>query len=441
MKLLEAEPGVSAATAPTVSSSPVRRSHPAIWLAALCLFAIGCFLRIHPWMGFQGIGFDEALYRGYVEALHERGFSAMPDLSAAYLEQQAKREGAILPPTRFIYIAAATTWRNAFFPDTPAVPNLRAPNVARTDPAFISLRSVSCTFTILTLLVGAVFARRLAGDRAMLAVLALMACAPTQLHMAQHGLIDGVFAFWALTCVWLLWENLQRPDDGRWQTAYAVALAIMVLTKENSAFVYVALTALLGFAWWQKWGRLTRRLVLTHIVGALLGGTILTVLAGGPQECLAIYLLLKAKAQTMPYAIRTGDGPWFRYLVDLLCASPLTLLLAIGALFHLTKEKKPLLYLTAFIGVSYAMMCSVKYGMNLRYTNMWDMPLRFLAFTQVAAISARFGKMERVAMIALVAALAAFDLHQYDVLFVQFDKDYEMVSANLLHALKILKLN
>ena len=441
MKLLEESAGIAISPEPISLPTVAPRTSRAIWIAALCIFAIGCFLRIYPWLGFKGIGFDEALYRGYVEALHERGFSNMPTLSAAYLEKQSNMEGAILPPTRFIYIAAATTWRNTFFADTPAEPDLRAPDVARKDPALISLRSVSCTFAILTLIVGAVFARRLGGDRAMLGVLALLACAPTQLHMAQHGLIDGVFAFWALTAVWLLWENLHRPDDGRWQAAYAATIAIMVLTKENAAFVYVALTGLIVIAWWQKWGSITRRLVLTHIVGALLGGVILTLLAGGPQECLAIYLLLKAKAQMMPYAIRTGDGPWFRYIFDLLCASPLTLLLAIGAIFHLTKEKKPLLYLTAFIGVSYAMMCNVKYGMNLRYTNMWDMPLRLLAFTQIAAISARFGRRENVALIAAVLALAVFDLRQYDILFVQFDKDYEMISANLLQALKILKFN
>ena len=441
MKLLEDCTGTTFAPKPIPETIIIPKTTRAIWIAALCIFAIGCFLRIHPWMGFKGIGFDEALYRGYVESLHERGFSSMPELSSEFLERQSKMEGAILPPTRFLYIAAATTWRNTLFPDTPREPDLRAPDVARKDPALISLRSVSCLFTILTLLVSGIFARRIGGDRAMLGVLALMACAPTQLHMAQHGLIDGVFAFWALTCVWLLLENLRHPEDGRWQAAYATALALMVLTKENAAFVYVALSAVILIAWWQKWGTLTRRLVLTHIVGALLGGTILTVLAGGPQECLAIYLLLKAKAQMMPYAIRTGDGPWFRYLVDLLCASPLTLLLAIGAIFHLTKDKKVQLYLTAFIGVSYVMMCNVKYGMNLRYTNMWDMPLRFLAFTQVAAISVRFGKKENIALFVAIAALAAIDLRQYDILFVQFDKDYELVSANLLTALKILKLN
>jgi hypothetical protein len=168
---------------------------------------------------------------------------------------------------------------------------------------------------------------------------------------------------------------------------------------------------------------------------------ILIALAGGVKECIAIYLLLKAKAQTMHYAIRTGDGPWFRYIVDLLCASPLILLLAIGALFGLTKEKKPLLYLTAFIGISYGMMCNVKYGMNLRYTNMWDMPLRFLALTQLGVLAAFAGKRQHIALIAAVVALCAYDLRQYDILFVQFGKDYEMVTANLLQALQILKFH
>ena len=143
----------------------------------------------------------------------------------------------------------------------------------------------------------------------------------------------------------------------------------------------------------------------------------------------------------MTYAIRTGDGPWFRYLVDLLCASPLTLLLAIGAIFHLKKGKKPLLYLTGFIGFSYLIMCNVRYGMNLRYTNMWDMPLRFLAFTQLATFASRLGRRENIALIAGVLALGAYDLRQYDILFVQFDVDYEMISANLLQALRILKFH
>ena len=93
------------------------------------------------------------------------------------------------------------------------------------------------------------------------------------------------------------------------------------------------------------------------------------------------------KASQTPYAILTGDGPWYRYLVDLLLVSPVILLLALGAIFRLDRSKKAELYLSIFIGATYLVMCNVKYGMNLRYANMWDMPLRFLAFSQIAALA------------------------------------------------------
>ena len=115
------------------------------------------------------------------------------------------------------------------------------------------------------------------------------------------------------------------------------------------------------------------------------------------------------------------------------------LLLAVGAVLNLRRENRALLYLTAFIAGSYLFMCNVKYGMNLRYTNMWDMPLRLLAVTQLGWFAARFPKRENVLFGALIAGLAVFDLHQYQVLFVNFDRDYEMITSNLLQAVKMLK--
>ena len=86
-------------------------------------------------------------------------------------------------------------------------------------------------------------------------------------------------------------------------------------------------------------------------------------------------------------------------------------------------------------------MCNVKYGMNLRYANMWDMPLRLLAFTQLGLLTTRLPqRWIQPGLCLVVAGLCAFDLHQYQVLFVNFDRDYEMITTNLLYALKILKL-
>ena len=94
--------------------------------------------------------------------------------------------------------------------------------------------------------------------------------------------------------------------------------------------------------------------------------------------------------------------------------------------------------MSIFIAASYLVMCNVKYGMNLRYANMWDLPLRFLAFSQVVAM-ASFVKQSRAAIIAaVVVLLAAIELHQYMVLAVRYPL-YELITHDLLQALQILK--
>ena len=75
-------------------------------------------------------------------------------------------------------------------------------------------------------------------------------------------------------------------------------------------------------------------------------------------------------------------------------ASPLILLLAWGAIFRLKFADKGSLYLLTFIGATYLLMCNIRYGMNLRYTNMWDMPLRYLALGCLVDITRSFRRRE-----------------------------------------------
>ena len=168
------------------------------------------------------------------------------------------------------------------------------------------------------------------------------------------------------------------------------------------------------------------------------GLTALIMLAGGTENFIHIYQLLVSKAQVLQYAILTGDGPWYRYIVDYLLVSPVVLLLAIGAIFSTARESRPLLYLTAFIACSYVLMCNVKYGMNLRYTTIWDMPLRLLAYTQLAGVTRRFGPRQPLVLGGLVVALCAYELRQY-VIFFHDCAMYELIPFGLLSALKILK--
>lgn len=421
----------------TTSPNPFLRKIDIICL--LLVLAVGIFLRLppatftgtgnplraleflHPHPKMTGVGFDEGLYRGYVNTLAKGGLTSYPDMVEDYVRVQAQLDKAILPPVRFLYIFTAYVWHCCFGTE-----------------ALASLNQVASLFSILTLILSGIFAWRLGGRAASLGVTALMSVAPTQIHMSQHALIDGFFAFWAVLCLWLLWENLRAPENWRWLLAYAVAVALLVLTKENSFFVWCALVAIIVASRWLQFGFVKRELLLATIVGPLLGVVILVFLAGGLGNLVATYQLLVSKASQMPYAILTGDGPWHRYLVDLLLVSPIILILALGGIFRLDRTKKPELYLSIFLAASYLIMCNVKYGMNLRYANMWDMPLRFLALSSLFALVAPIQRYRSIVLAAAVALICAVEMRQYITLAVQFPL-YELVSEGLLRALHILK--
>jgi 4-amino-4-deoxy-L-arabinose transferase-like glycosyltransferase len=392
-----------------------------VFSALILVLTGGIFLRVYPSSAFKGVGFDEGLYRAYVNALIKGGLTAYPDIVDRYIEVQRTLVGSILPPLRFLYIFVAYLWHLAFGAE-----------------ALRSLHQVASCFSILTFLLATAFAWRLKGRAFALGIAAWMACAPTQLHVAQHALVDGFFTFWALLALWLLWENLQSPRTWQLQIGYLFSLSLLVLTKENSFFVWSALVVLIVANRWLAFGNVSRELVLATFIGPLLGVVTLVFLSGGITTLITSYQLSVSKNFQLPYAILTGDGPWHRYLVDLLLVSPVVLLLAIGAIFRLDRGQKPELFMAIFIGVSYLIMCNLKYGMNLRYANMWDMPLRVLALSQLLALLRSAGPWRKHLIAIAVAAICAVQLREYVILFVQYPL-YELVTEGLLRALHILK--
>jgi hypothetical protein len=376
---------------------------------------------LHPQPGFTSIGFDENLYRDYVDGLTKGGLGAYPDIVDEYVEHQQELTGSILPPVRFLYIFTAYVWRSLFGSD-----------------ALTALHQVASFFSMLTLGLVALFAWRSRGAVWSLGTAALVAVAPTQIHMSQHALVDGFFTFWALLTLWLLWENFRAPRDWRWLVAYLLSLSLLVLTKENSAFVWFGCVILIVANRWLQFGTVTRELLIATILGPLLGVVILVFLAGGIPTLFETYHLSITKNFTLGYAIRTGDGPWQRYLVDLLLVSPIILVLALGCVFRLDRTQKPEWFMSIFIAASYLVMCNLKYGMNLRYANMWDMSLRFLAVSFLVSLVRPLGKYQNFILGFAIALICAIEFRDYIILAVQYPL-YELVPEGLLRALHILK--
>ncbi|HJT45941.1 MAG TPA: phospholipid carrier-dependent glycosyltransferase [Chthoniobacterales bacterium] len=376
---------------------------------------------LHPQPAWDQIGFDEGLYREYVNGLTKDGLGSYPDMVQAYIDAQSKMATPMLPPVRFLYIFTGYIWKSIFGSET-----------------LEGLRQVAAVFSVLTLFLATAFAWRLRGPAWGCAVAALMAFAPTQIHMSQHALIDGFFTFWTIVAIWLLWENLILPNDWRRLVGFGVSLAILVITKENSCFVWLAMVTLIVANRWLKFGIATRSLLLVTVAGPLLGVVILVFLSGGLSNLIETYRLLVTKASVAHYAIMTGDGPWYRYLVDLMLVSPIVLILAIGAIFRLNRTMRPELYFVIFIAASYLIMCNVRNGMNLRYANIWDMPLRFLAVSCLSGLVGPMARYRNLVFGAAIALIAAVEFHQYIVLAVRYPL-YELITHDLLQALHILK--
>lgn len=407
-------------------------------VAAFLIFAVGVLLRIYPSAGFTGIGFDEVLYRTYIVMLDEVGIANYPSICENYLSDQRRAENmAKLPPTRFVYIFSGWLGKRISFGDAPPV-GLKEPKAAERDPALVSLHRVSCLASIGMLALSGLAAWRMFGTAVGLGVLALVATSPTQIHFSQHALIDGFFAMWATLSLWLLWENLQRPAHAIWLTAYGFSLMIMVMAKENAFFVYVALMSLIAANRWLKLGTVTPRLLLVSVLGPLAGVALLILLAGGAAEFAAIYVLLVTKAQNLPYAIMTGDGPWYRYLVELMTVSPIVFALALTGLFTLSRDRPPYACLLTFVVVSFAFMCNVRYGMNLRYTSIWALPIAAFAAAQLLSIARRAGRHYVLVAVALFAGVCATELRQYETLF-HDHAIYELAPEGLLRAIKMIK--
>ncbi len=417
------------------TTTPAPRA--AFWLIAALLLLLGCGLRIVPWTSFQGMAYDESWYRKYVHALDAGGLAAYPDLCAAYLaDGRDEKTIAKVPPLRALFVTSAYLWKRLAFGAAPPVDVNSGGDPGR-DPALVSLHRVSTLFGCLGLFAALAFARRLFGDAEALAALALVACSPLLIHTSQHALIDSVYGTCALLVLWTLWEAMQKGARPAWLAAFGASFMLLVLAKENAIFPATGVAVLMLFGGPLGFGRADRRHWAAAFVGGLAAVALLSAAAGGFRGMTEVYLLFMHKVAVIPDTHSSSGGPWSRSLVDLMIFTPVTLCFALGGAFRVLREDRRALGLLVFVTITCAAMCQVRYGLNLRYTAIWDFPLRSLAALQAVALVARLPR-QRVLLAVLIALLCALDLAQYHHFFVTY-RLYELPTDDLLRAAKMLK--
>ena len=110
-----------------------------------------------------------------------------------------------------------------------------------------------------------------------------------------------------------------------------------------------------------------------------------------------------------------------------------------GRVFHVGKESKSDLYWVVFLGLSYLLMSLVSYAASLRFAAYWDVPLRWLAASELVLIAQRWPRPRAVLVLTgVVLLLVAVDLQQYWRYFVE-SAIYDPVSSQLLRAARLVK--
>ena len=423
----------AAVTALPVATPPARakrqlfalsRRRALVFLTMTTLLGFGIFLRLYPSAGYHNLGTDEHGYMVFVKQIQAAGIWNYDAVVRVYVERQYQIKEAVVPATRVAFLVPAALCADLF--------HLRA---------FTALHTVAATAGVLLLLLSALFAYRLGGTLPMIGMTALIATAPLEIYLCQRAMIDGYFAFWAVAALWLAWENLQRPRHTGWLIAYTLCLTILVLTKETAAFVFFAILGTLLLSRFLRIGAVTPQLLAATIIGPALAVLLLVLLVGDVGDWIHFYQMFVAKSRTNFYSVAAQDGPWYRYAIDFALVTPAIVALAIGGIFQLRGGNRAGSFMATFTLLALTALSCVKYGISLRYAAFCDIPLTWLACSQVLALSKQFSKV-RPTIIAscMLVVLSAIGLNQYARIFVRGGL-YDPITSQLVMKLDMYKSN
>jgi hypothetical protein len=139
------------------------------------------------------------------------------------------------------------------------------------------------------------------------------------------------------------------------------------------------------------------------------------------------------KSRTNIYSIIAQDGPWYRYLVDFIILSPLFVVFACGRAFQIRQSDRADLFMATFLFLSLGLMSAVQYGLSLRYATFLEMPLAWLACSQVFVLVRRVPRWRLCIAAIILLGFSLFGLQQYRRFFVD-GAIYDPTTAALVRA-------
>jgi hypothetical protein len=399
-------------------STPAQKPMPAIRSGkvgiALVLLAALCW-HFYSYTPFVSLGFDESVYRLYVQTFEKSGVQGIRAVIQAWPTDEQLSKGPL--PYRFLFILLGSWADNLLGGETSA-----------------NLAKMSLAFGIGTILVTALLIGRWFGTTTGLLTAALMVFSPLATALSHRALQDTSMAFLMLTSIFF-YDRYWREGAHHDLLLFGAALSACFLTKESALFLYPSFfLAACYHAQNTDWR--SRIFILAPLAFApALAFGIICWLSGDIETCLNTYRIYIAMQRTIPYTLQYQAGPWFRYLVDFMLLSPATFLLALigvagqSADFQSAKAKyTALIYLLSALTVF-----SLLPLMNIRLVLFLDVFVRLFAVLGIYTLCKQLPLKQHLSIYigVMVATVIAIDVIQFNSIF-EVSKVYDPVTAELI---------
>ena len=379
------------------SAAPKASRHAALWLT--CALLLVAVWRVWSFQAPAQPGYDESVYLHYVEVFSQQGFGGLRETIRQARDDAWLKVGP--PPFRVLHVVTASALSRG----------LGGPSISH-------LALVSALFALATRLLG---------------------FSPLATALARRALQDSFFAFLVVLAVYALHRCL-RGGALRDRTGLTLALLACFLTKESTLLLY---PALLLIALWRPEGlRASVALLPCFALAPLLALTVQAACSGGVTELAAAYRAYVTQQSQIPYAQQFQSGPWFRYLLDWLMLTPVTLLLAMAGLLRtdVPASQRAAHRLCAILLVVGLGVFGALSMLNARFILPLELPLVALAVLGLRGIAeravARPSYRALATAVLLVLALSA-EVRSFVVLFDRAGL-YDPVTAQLAKAWRLI---
>ncbi|HXI11945.1 MAG TPA: glycosyltransferase family 39 protein [Thermoanaerobaculia bacterium] len=306
------------------------------------------------------------------------------------------------------------------------------------DDSYRSLAVLSLVWFVVLIFLARHYVSRLWDERVGLIASLFLTFSPLFMAMAKRALIDSLSS---LLSAWVLFSFLDyaRHHRRRSLVSFCIAVAFSLLNRETAIlFCPFYAGSLLLLTPRERLATECKTIaVATMSIAAAV--SVVMVAAFGIHNLVGIGAALYRSQILMhhSYAVVYCNGPWYRYLVDLMLLSPMTLILATLAAGRTLLDRQRDLRIDLLLAFfAYVLVVFVFTYKNIRYATVLDIEVRLLAAIGVVQLVNTWTATQiarRRALCLVVLMLVAFDLRSFHRYFVT-DDIYDPVSASLLAA-------